>query len=101
MRRYCSEVWLAYLPLQPYNQVLSSELVLCNTGKVDLDFTALGVSDKKDLSPGEVLVEPSKVNSIIILRASLNYNLHVLRLHVYEQAIVFVHLSLSDRKSVV
>ena len=46
---------------QLYSQVVTSELVLYNTGKVDMDFTALGVAKDNELRPGEISVQPAMV----------------------------------------
>ena len=46
---------------QLYGQVLTTEIVLYNTGKVDMDFTALGVCRESQLAPGEVSVQPPSV----------------------------------------
>ena len=54
---------------QLYDQVLSADISLHNTGKVDLDFTAIAVSGEKDLKPGEISVQPDNVtliNTILI-----------------------------------
>ena len=46
---------------QLYSQVLTSELVLYNSGKVDMDFTTFGISNKVDLAPGGISVQPPTV----------------------------------------
>lgn len=55
-------VYIKYFQL--YSQVLTSEVVLYNSGKVDMDFATLGVSDKLDLAPGEISVQPATVCQI-------------------------------------
>ena len=47
--------------LQLYDQVQSVEVVLYNSGKVDLDFCALGVSDYTQLTPGHPTISPTMV----------------------------------------
>lgn len=46
---------------QLYSQVLTSELVLYNSGKVDMDFTTFGISNEVDLAPGGISVQPPTV----------------------------------------
>ena len=47
--------------------MLSAEVTLHNKGKVDLDFTAIGVSEEKDLTPGEISVQPANVMSVMMI----------------------------------
>ena len=42
--------------------------MLYNSGKVDMDFTTFGVSDKADLVPGGISVQPATVCNIQRLR---------------------------------
>ena len=47
--------------LQLYDHVQSTEIVLYNSGKVDMDFCVMGVTDTKDLTPGQFSVTPLMV----------------------------------------
>ena len=42
--------------------MLTTEVVLYNTGKVDMDFTAIEVSRDPQLAPGEISVQPPSVD---------------------------------------
>ena len=46
---------------QLYDHVQSVEVVLYNTGKVGLDFCALGVTDSQELAPGYPTISPTMV----------------------------------------
>ena len=49
---------------QIYNQVYTDEVTITNTGKVSLDFCAMGVTDAIDLHPGQVSVTPTMVSIV-------------------------------------
>ena len=53
---------------QLYDQVQSMEIVLYNSGKVDLEFCVMGVSncDSKELAPGQISVSPLMVLCVYV-----------------------------------
>ena len=70
MKWFSCKVLKSYVPhhqsifhiLQHYGQVQSSTVVLYNSGKVDLEFCAMGVvTDSKQLAPGQVSISPAMV----------------------------------------
>ena len=60
--------WPLNVPLtypQIYNQVYTDEVTITNTGKVSLDYCAMGVTDAIDLHLGQVSVTPTMVSIMI------------------------------------
>ncbi len=59
--------WYFLSVVQLYDQVQSAEIVLYNSGKVDMDFCVMGVStsDIKDMTPGQISVTPLMVCTLV------------------------------------